>query len=185
MNHRTPAFTTLAIASLALACLFAGCGDSSDPAAPQGVPPSTGGAARATASSITAESLYPLFERYARVCEGLTPLAQKLASGKSLTPAESDSYNSGRADLWKVYAEINDIKKKNPRAKPRIREAFEAKTRTAADHYASANKKVVAAVKSGKTGSWTKDPVLDNPAEGQRLMFEELDATSAFGISAR
>ncbi len=191
----------LAIASLCTAMTLAGCGDGSDSAdaASGGARPTApgtsggvgGGSTGGSGSSgpvnggVTAESLYPIFDRYAKDCDTLEPLAAKLAKGQSLSAQESASYNQARSDLYKVYEEINAVKKKTPRAKPKIVEAFNAKARKAAESYAAAGQKLEKALASGKAGSWEKDQSLDSPAVKQKLLFIELDATGAFGITVR
>ncbi len=187
----------LATSILSAACLLGGCGgsESSDTASGGARPatpassgsPATGGAGSSgpVNGGVTAESMYPLFERYANDCETLEKLAAKLAKGQSLSAEESTSYNQTRSDLYKVYEEINAIKKKTPRAKPKIVEAFNAKARKSAESYAGAGQKLEKALASGKAGSWQKDPSLDSPSVRQKLLFVELDATGAFGITVR
>lgn len=168
----------------ALAVLPA-CDPGEDPAAPQTVPDAGTMRNSQLPPPPSAESLYPLFERFATTCDALAKAANRLAAGTSLTAAESTQYNANRTALLAIYDEINDLKKANPRIKPKLREAFDAKARPAAEAYAGARLRLEAAVAKKKAGQWEKDPALDDPRKAQALQFKELDATATFGINAQ
>ncbi|MDA1008068.1 MAG: hypothetical protein O2800_03565 [Planctomycetota bacterium] len=189
MNYIAPLFV-----SAALLCV--GCGDGKDPAAPQSAPAggasASGGTSGGTSpappaatgdkgASIKAESLYPLMERMSQSCGTITEYSLMMASGKSLDDQESAKFNAARRDQAAVFTEICEFKRKYPRAKPRLREAFDTVSRANYEKAIDAANKLAKAISSKKAGSAAKDPELDDPKNQKRLVFEMMDATSTFG----